>query len=153
MNTLHRTYFLTIGLLLFVGIFYVTHYIWWHTVLFIIGLVLGLVLMVGDEKIGWKYYQEVNQTTHLITRSLLFILAFIPLQVFVVTSTGSYVGVGMVLSIGLVLLTELWLVRHTPVLEQRFLWQLKRPLTVTDTNRLLYVFTGIYSVLTILSLM
>jgi hypothetical protein len=74
-----------------------------------LGLAGGIALLKADEWWLRTWYEVPGQP--LITRSVLFMVAYIPLSLFVVTSSGSWLGSGLVVGIGLVLLTELYLLR------------------------------------------
>lgn len=98
------------------------------------GLFLGVILMHLDEEILHKYYLENPKTKpNLITRSLIFIISLFPMGVYLITSTGSEIGIGFFLSIVSVLLLELIQYRtDSDGFHARFLFQLKRKLSSTE---------------------
>ena len=70
-----------------------------------------------------------DEQQHLSTRSVLFMLAWVPLALLMVSSTGRMLGVGMVLGIGLHLVYEIavdW--GRWEKLKTKFFWQIKRPI-------------------------
>lgn len=75
-----------------------------------LGLASGIALLKADEWWLRTWYEVPGQP--LITRSVLFMVAYIPLSLFVVTSSGSWLGSGLVIGIGLVLLAELYQFRQ-----------------------------------------
>lgn len=89
--------------------------LWWG-----IGLVLGYMLLWGDEAIGYTWYQESvadqspSPTPQLITRSFLFLVALLPLSFFVITSTSNQIGWGVVLALSSGLTVELLWWRRWP---------------------------------------
>jgi hypothetical protein len=123
-----------IGIILsYTGLFFIATYFgkavnYFDVLFFLIGLLLGMALLEADENLLYKYYNSTKK--QLATRSLLFIAALYPLGLFILTSTGSAVGVGMFLSIISGLALEFYLLRHNLAsFQERFLYQLKRTIT------------------------
>jgi len=120
--------------------------------LFGLGILLGNALMYMDETFLYKYYDEVNK--NLTSRSLLFLVSLPPLGLFLLTSTGSTLGVGMYLGIIAVLSLEMFQLRKNKVaFKQKFLFQLKRDITpdehvlittLTISLSILYAFLVIF---------
>lgn len=118
-----------------------------------LGLGLGIGLLKADEWWLRPYYDAPSEPNAddatpsvsalpLITRSVLFMLAYIPVALFVVTSSGSWLGSGLVIGIGLVLLTELLQLRKDEVaLRAHFVPHLKTPLTPRDSMLAVGVFS------------
>ena len=104
--------------------------------LFIMGLTLGILLLELDELVFFRYYQEADSAekqSQLMTRSLVFMLALAPLGLFLMTSTGSFLGVGLFLGIVSSLSVELIEYRtNHAAFKSRFMQQLQRELTVTE---------------------
>jgi hypothetical protein len=98
----------------------------WSLILLAVGLVVGNLLIFGDRKWLKTYYGGQD----LMTQSLLFLLAMAPLGLFVVTSTGSWLGIGIV--VGFEIQTS-WLMykasRDIELFHRQYLVQLKRKLT------------------------
>lgn len=142
--------------------------------LFVIGLCLGVVLLALDEKVLHKYYadeskqtngtemqtndtnmqtegaeMQMSHTSHqshtpLVTRSLLFICMLFPLGLFLLTSTGSALGVGTFLGIILGLSLELFSLRtNQNEFKKRFLYQLKRDITPEEQKAAVTAFVGL----------
>lgn len=63
---------------------------------FVIGLGVGVGLLWADQQWLWRWYADKAQP-FVITRMFVFILVLIPLSIFIVTSSGSYLGQGLVL--------------------------------------------------------
>lgn len=112
-------------------------------IMFVIGLLLGMGLLEADENFFFKYYVDLAVATNekrLATRSLLFILLLFPLGLFLMTSTGSVIGVGMFLSIISGLALEFFILRNDrKSFQERFLHQLKRDIT-TDEQQIFTTF-------------
>lgn len=90
----------------------------------VLGVGIGLALLWGDEFFFSKWYQDktISAGSHqLMTRSVLFLLVLVPLSLFVVTSTGSPIGWGIVSSLLLGIGWELWLLRsQVEAIKNRF---------------------------------
>lgn len=115
-------------------------------VFFLVGLLLGWAILEADEAYFNKYYLEKEQLSAavkpLITRSVLFMLALIPTALFVLTSTGSVIGVGVLVSITSGLALEMHSYRSDVVaFQQRFLSQLKKEVSAEDIQKLVYMAT------------
>lgn len=126
-------------------------------VFFLVGLLLGWVILEADESYFHKYYLEEEQMSleqkPLITRSVLFMLALIPLGFYLLTSTGSVIGVGVFVSIVSGLALEMYVYRsQIEVFHQRFLSQLQKKLSESDLQKLVYMaifFSVLYGTLVI----
>lgn len=121
------------------------------TIFFLLGFYLGNLLLWADGKILYSYYNELRtEPKQLITRSALFMIVYVFLALFVVTSSGSYIGTGMIFGIGLTLLSELFALRNTSdTFHHKFLFQLKRQLAPLEIQRLVQAFGVVMLVLTI----
>ncbi len=104
-----------------------------------VGLTLGLVMLWGDELVGYSWYSEkkglidpgleYHTSKKMITRSLLFIAVLVPLSLFVVTSTASFIGWGLVLSLVAGICIEIiWYQQDYSAFQGRFLQQNTTPL-------------------------
>ena len=139
--------------------------------LFLIGMYLGSLLLYADEQWLYDFYKEQeSEVVHkqeqpsfsprLITRSALFLLALIPLTIFVVTSSGSLLGFGMILGIQLGLVIEIWTywkksaqLQLTKIFQSRFLYDLKVGMSFKDIRLLAMgstLFLVISAILTLL---
>lgn len=92
--------------------------------------------------LAWQHRREMQ---HLITHSLLFIVLYVPLAFFVLTSSGAVFGMGLVLGIGLYLI---WLLFHTVTLTTTG----SAALSVTETTSLKWIMTIGFIVLSLLLL-
>jgi hypothetical protein len=117
-------------------------------ILFVVGLALGWLVMFLDKKILFKYYLEDDEQTafiQLITRSLLFVGVLIPLSLYVLTSTGSALAIGMMLGIWLVLIFEMWnSKKKIKVFNKQFLSNFKTSLDQSAINWLVLALTGFF---------
>ncbi|GEM_PF-1749272 len=141
------------------------------TVMLAAGMYAGALILWMDENWLYEYYREQEgqpptpelseapeapaaPAKKLITRSLLFILSLLPLGVFMMTSTGSTLGVGMLLGLAVFLLVEFLLAKKDlEYFKQRYLYQLNRPATAVDVEwyiRGLGIFAVIFSILVII---
>ena len=105
----------------------------------ILGILLGLAIVYGDEHYSFRLYLDPRSSPQtrmgLVTRSLLFLLVFGPLALFVVTSSGSLIGQGMVTAMAVVYATELWQWRRDEAgFARKFLWQTKAVFDQRERN-------------------
>lgn len=106
-------------------------------ILFAIGSCIAIFLLIGDKYLFSTYYNEEQTSSYVITRSTIFILLYIPLSLFVITSSGSEIGLGIILTIGTNLLLEMVELRNNPPLfQQTFLSQLKKTYTAQDITKI-----------------
>jgi hypothetical protein len=121
------------------------------TLFFLAGFYLGNILLWADGKFLYPYYNELRtEPKQLITRSVIFLLVYVFLGLFVVTSSGNFIGTGMIFGIGVTLLSELYALRDNPeAFQQKFLFQLKRHLTPLEIRRLVMAFGIVLLVLSI----
>jgi hypothetical protein len=121
------------------------------TIFFLSGFYLGNLLLWIDGKILYPYYNELRtEPKQLITRSAVFMLVYVFLALFVITSSGNYVGTGMIFGIGLTLLSEIFSLRNnSDAFHHKFLFQLKRRLSQLEVLRLVQGFCLVILVLTI----
>lgn len=101
----------------------------WAILLFVLGAYLGNILLVVDSKLLYPKYNEMQTLPQrLITRSILFVLAYVVAAFFIVSSSGSSLGIGLVLAIGYSIWAEMvaYIVRLPDQFAARFLYQLKR---------------------------
>lgn len=136
---------------------------WQRWLMFVAGLYLGIAFLYVDEKWLNSFYEEQGhpQYPKLITRSTLFLLAFVPLAIFVLTSAGSLLGTGMVLGIEVGLLEEMWRYRHIMMSDERgtysiFQWRffhdLKNRLNLKEIDQVVWVTVGFLLVSSILAI-
>lgn len=112
---------------------------------FSVGIFLGMALLEADEKYAYKYYDPDEK--RLVTRSFLFLLSLPPLGLFLLTSTGSAMGVGMFLGIISILSLEFFSFRNNlQGFQKRYLSQLKRDITQDEHA----IFTTVFIAATVL---
>ncbi len=131
----------------------------WQTYwLFILGGLLGLILLVSDELSLNNFYNDTSAnlssktvTPFLATRSILFLIALVPLSIFIVTSTGSLIGSGLIMGLILGLTVEVWqLHQQTVLFNQRFLTQMKLKL---NEQQIMILLTGMCAYFVLLNLL
>ncbi len=138
--------------------------------LFTAGLYIGQAILWLDAKWFYQYYnppsdvepltaetEELPPTSdipELITRSLLFMLSLIPLSIYILTSTGSTLGVGVLLGILVGLSIEIIVLKNDLLLfQQHFFFQLRRVASEKETDRFIYgfvIFTALVSAVVLL---
>ncbi len=102
---------------------------------FVFGAFLGNLFLLVDAKILYPRYNELRTVPErLITRGFVFVLAYIGASIFVVTSSGSTLGIGMVLGIGYSIMAEMFAYLYTKreAFSQRFLYQVQRQATPAE---------------------
>lgn len=121
-----------------------------------LGLVLGFLFLLFDKKVAFKFYinnQQLGQSIGLITRSIIFLFAYIPLALFVITSSGSPMGSGMIVAMGFTYLFELWQLRNNPALfAEKFLWQTGNAWSRKEVKMFVRIFIIIILLLSVLTL-
>ncbi len=125
--------------ILFAVVFYVARVMpndqsYWQILLFVSGTYLGNLLLWLDGAFLYPRYNELQTYPQkLITRSVLFVIAFTAAALFILTSSGSSLGAGIVIGIGISLVGEMIVYLRQPQLfQQRFLFQLKRQPSTTE---------------------
>lgn len=109
-------------------------------VLMVIGLVFGNLLPTLDK----RYLYPVYEGKGLVTRSLLFIGALLPLGLFMLTSTGSELGTGLVMGLLFNTLDKWWNWRRQPeIFNQKVFFQFGRQLKANEINALVAILTVI----------
>lgn len=107
--------------------------LWSQILFFIVAYGVGLFLMLGDEKYLQKIYSDELEEKILITRSPLFLLVLPFLSIFMLTSTGSIVGMGLILGLNLVVIIEIWqLASNEEIFNQFFLQRVKKQITLSE---------------------
>lgn len=104
---------------------------WPFIIQFDLGLVIGVALMWLDEFWAYRWYQVEPQNGHqgkqLVTRSVVMGLGYLVLAIWLLTSSGSLIGMGLITSILLVYSLELWQWQdRSTEFAERFLWQIHR---------------------------
>lgn len=120
---------------------------------FVLGSYIGNVLLWADSKFLYPSYNELQTFPQkLITRSILFVLAFTGAALFILSSSGSSLGAGIVMGLGISLAGEMAAyVRQPQLFQQRFLFQLRRIPTkaemygyVVGFSSLLIILSGLF---------
>lgn len=92
---------------LYTVVYYFLSLDWQSTALLGIGLAVGWLLYALDGLLFAKYYAEPGLPLKPVSRSLWMLLVFWPLAIFVATSTGSLLGFGLILGIGVSLTCDI----------------------------------------------
>ena len=121
----------------------------WSLILLAVGLVLGNLIVTMDRKWLQPYYGGRD----LMSRSLLFLIVMAPLGLFVVTSTGSLIGIGLVLGFELMSTWQMIKVsRDSQLFHQTYLTQLRRNLTSGEIKIMVGIQGFVTGLLLLLSL-
>lgn len=153
----------------------------WQFLLWLVGGVVGWQLMRFDRLL-WVYFSHPEEKMslyikdlinkrqfkqaildlekykdyqkHLSFRSALFQVVWVALAFFTVTSTPSFFGKGLVMALGLHLLLEEWQdqLKDPNILNSWLFWQIKRPISLTEQKWYLWGMTGLFAVLSILTI-
>ncbi|HPS40602.1 MAG TPA: hypothetical protein PLQ50_01195 [Candidatus Woesebacteria bacterium] len=129
--------------LVFLLIFFKAWQNWLNALSFVFAYGVGVGFLFADEQFLYKFYEEKidsgeQNASHLpvlASRNFIFLL-FLPfLSVFVLTSSGSILGIALVMAINFYLLIEMWQLRDEFVLfTERFLTMSK----IQPTNKLIH---------------
>lgn len=117
------------------------------------GIFVGVLLLYLDETYLYQYYLESHdRKPKLMTRSLLFMALLFPMGLFVVSSTASKIGIGLILGIMTSLFLELLeYSKDNGAFHERFLFQLKRKLNDQEVDYLVAIFGVASAVLVLLT--
>jgi len=97
-----------------------------------------------DQAIKSNRVQPVLHSTY-------FLLIYLPLALFVITSSGSAVGVGLILGIGVYYLTDLWThYNDHPYITHTYLSEIKHTFTASQARYFLWSVVAIFVLLTIM---
>lgn len=123
---------------------------------YVAGWYFGFLLMYMDKTTLYKYYyesihKENDKFARLVTRSILFIMSYFVLSIFLITSSGSAIGMGLIMGIGLVLCFELWNSRNYVDFFNQYFVQAKNNWTQVDITNFIRVFLGFYIILSFFS--
>lgn len=131
--------FFSFSLLIFLIVFYKA----WQNALSLISFIgaylVGIFLLYFDEQFLYKFYDEkIDSSTQdnshfstLATRNSMFLLILPFLSIFVLTSSGSILGIALILAINFYLLIEMWQLRNEFLLfKDRFLNMLQIKVSV-----------------------
>jgi len=104
--------------------------------IFVLGLFLGVLFLFLDQSFfAPKYFQQGVAKKVVMTRSFLFVLALIPLGIFLITSSGSNLGMGMYFALFSGIIIEMILQRNDSVrFNNLFLSQLKTPFAASQVK-------------------
>jgi hypothetical protein len=137
--------FLSALLLAFLVVFFEAWQNWQTFLGFTFAYILGCVLLFLDEQYLYRFYAEklesrVDSSSHfpeLASRNVMFLLSLPFLSIFVATSSGSVMGIAMILAINFYLLVEMWQLKDEFLLFQnRFLAMSKTRLSRIMVQRL-----------------
>lgn len=124
------------------------------TLFFTFGGLLGQGLLFADEKYFFERYQEQGvEKNVLITRSVLFMGVLVPLGIYLLTSTGSSLGIGLILGLVTGIFVEMLLNRNNvDAFNTRFLSQLKKKYVASEITSITAVF-GVFWALLLVSVL
>lgn len=157
LQSLSQSDYFKMSLPIFAGvIYYFFHNFLLSTGFYLLGWYAGLALMVFDKKYLYRYYYESvhlenDKFARLITRSLLFILAYLALSIFIITSSGSSLGMGIISGIGLILCFELWQSKNFVEFFNQYFIQAKKQWNKNEIDRFVKFFLVFYTIITLLS--
>ncbi len=98
---------------------------WTYILLFGAGLMSGLWVLFIDKQFLTKILVDNNRP---VTESLLFFLLLIPVSLFVVTSSGSPLGAGIIIGLWMSILIRFMTAESDQAIISRYLYQLKKPI-------------------------
>lgn len=124
---------------------------YWQVLFLLGGFYVGNFLLWLDGKVLYSRYNELQtMPKQLISRSALFLLAYVALALFMVTSSGNLLGVGIILALGTTIATEMWEAsKNIEYFHKKFLFQVKRQLSPIELNRLTLGFTLFVAVIAV----
>ena len=116
---------------------------YFQVLILLAGFYLGNIFLWSDGQFLYRYYNELQTLPRqLLTRSLVFLIAYAGLSIFMITSSGNLIGIGMILGIGTTLAIELWQdMSQLELFQKKYLFQLKRNFSLLEAQRLVYAFS------------
>ena len=119
-------------LLSYVSLFFFLMPLSWQLFWLVVGVVCGVVFLLFDELVGFRWYQEkpadstLTKPRFLVSRSPLFLISLPPIALMVFTSFGSFWATGVLGGMMLWLLLEMVELRRDSVaFDRRFLPTIK----------------------------
>lgn len=89
------------------------------------------------------------EQSRLIVRSVVFMAVWVPMAIFVITSTGSMLASGLVMSIGLHLLYDVLLdIGNVGRLKSWLFWPIQREITDAEVKAVVGVYGGFFLLVT-----
>ena len=86
-----------------------------------------------------------HEQQRLTVRSIFFMGAWVPVALFVMTSTGNWLATGLVMGIGLNMVHDLWKdYRHLDRLRQWLFWPIGRPVKDGEVRGVAVLFTVLF---------
>lgn len=153
---------------------------WWSFAFFIFGTYIGFQILFFDRLLHAFYLYpetEFNQLVRalwknkdylgvikalaqaetlqekLLTRSVLFLIVYVVMTVFVLTSTGSVVGTGLMLGMGLHYTYDFWRYSRSPEkFAKQYLWQVKKSFSDQEIRGFVIGWTVFFVIVTLLVL-
>lgn len=130
---------------------------WQLAAWFGVGLVVGLGLFWADDWGAYRWYQDQDWLPStpptLITRSMVMGGLYLVLAVLMMAALGSLVGMGVVTSLLVSYVVELWAWAKRPrETHQRFFWQIHRHFTDQELQKIRLGYTVLVVVLCLIQL-
>lgn len=88
----------------------------WDFIKLVIGVLLGIIFIIADEEYLYEFYQDDSSSKFIVTRSTLYLLSLVPMALFVFTSSGSFLAIGMISGMLLFLITQMYQALKVPTL-------------------------------------
>ena len=147
--TIKITWLIIVFSLISFKLHFFRHWVW---LLFLAGgMVLGLMFILIDQKFLYRLYQPQTQLTGLISQSLMFLGVFIPLALFITTSSSSPIGIGFV--IGFLTTTAVDMTRlmsNQVEFNQAYLYQFSKQFNLNQRGWITFTFVVITGILSLL---
>lgn len=107
-------------------------------------------LQKGQYKLVLIAFKHRGQEQkHLAIHSFLFLLIWVPISLYVITSSGSVLASGLVLGLGLKLLYDILLdFQRQEELKNWLFWQIRRPITDSELKAVVGMFAGAFMIMT-----
>lgn len=156
-KNLNKADYLKVGLpLLFTLLHYLRKDNFNESIFYILGWGAGIALMYLDKNQLYKYYYESiylkdDKFARLVTRSILFIISYFGLALFLITSSGSNFGIGIIMGIGLILGLEMWHSKLYIEFFNQYFIQSKKLWNKSDIDMFIKVFWSFYLFISIFS--
>ncbi len=129
----------------------VGHLVWLGVL--VLGLVLGIAFVYLDKKFFYPLYVKQTQLKGLLSQSLIFLVIFLPVAVFIVTSSSSPLGIGFVLGFMISSAVDLFVLLKDPALFQAtYLYQFSRDFAADEQRLIALSFSGVSLLVALLAI-
>ena len=129
----------------------VGHLVWLGVL--VLGLGLGAAFVYLDRRFFYPLYAKQTELKGFLSQSLIFLVAFLPVAVFIVTSSSSPLGIGFALGFLISSAVDLFVYLKDPALFQTtYLYQFARDFAPDEQRLIAFSFAGVSFLVVLLAI-